>query len=249
MTALLVDLGNPRWMLSTVRDTRLGPIQVGGYADVPELLTPRLSKYRQAVDAVWLASVAETDITERFVATLGVVLALPVHQIRSTDPMPDLVSGYLRPHQLGIDRLLAMVAARAQSRRAFCVIDAGTAVTIDFVDAGGQHLGGFILPGIQLARECLLRNTAIPHDGEVEDQALLGRDTATAVALGTRNSVAGLVERFLIGEAALFDGEEVVTFVTGGDADAFLELLPAGCQRVDNMVLRGLAVLAAGGSR
>ncbi len=249
MTALLVDLGNTRWKLSTVHDSRLGPVEGGVHVDVPSSLTTRLSKYRQAVDVVWLASVAEPEITERFVATLGVVLALPVHQVRSTDPMPDLVSGYRKPHQLGIDRLLAMAAARAQSRQAFCVIDAGTAVTIDFVDSGGQHLGGFILPGMQLSRECLLRNTAIPDDSEVEDQALLGRDTATAVALGTRQAVAGLVERFLIGSAALFADQEAIAFVTGGDGDAFLELLPGRCQRVDNMVLRGLAVLAAGESR
>ena len=249
MTALLVDLGNTRWKLSAANDARLGRVEGGLYADLPSALTTRLSKYRRAVDAVWLASVAEPEITDRFVATLRVVLALPVHQVRPTDPMPDLVSGYRKPHQLGIDRLLVMVAARARSQQAFCVIDAGTAVTIDFVDSGGQHLGGFILPGMQLSRECLLRNTAIPHDSEVEDQALLGRDTATAVALGTRQAVAGLVERFLIGSAALFDGEEVVTFVTGGDGDAFLELLPGRCHRVDDMVLRGLAVLAADGWR
>jgi type III pantothenate kinase len=249
MTALLVDLGNTRWKLSAAHDAKLGPAEGGIHADAPSVLTTHLSKYRKAVDAVWLASVAEPEITDRFVAALRVVLALPVHQVRSTDPMPDLVSGYRKLHQLGIDRLLAMVAARAQSRQAFCVIDAGTAVTIDFVDSGGQHLGGFILPGTQMSRECLLRNTAIPDDSEVEDQALLGRDTATAVAQGTRQAVAGLVERFLIGSAALFDDQEAVTFVTGGDGDAFLGLLPGRCHRVDNMVLRGLAVLAAGGSR
>ncbi|MGD8957092.1 MAG: type III pantothenate kinase [Chromatiaceae bacterium] len=249
MTALLVDLGNTRWKLSRAHDARLGRIEDGAHAGVPKLLTTCLSQYRQMVDAVWLASVAEPEITDSVVAILRNVLALPVHQVQSTDPMPDLVSGYRKPRQLGVDRLLAMVAARAQSRQAFCVIDAGTAVTIDFVDSDGQHLGGFILPGVQLSRECLLRNTAIPHDSEVEDQAVLGRDTATAVALGTRQAVAGLVERFLTGSAALFNGEEFVTFVTGGDGDAFLESLPAQCHRVDNMVLRGLAVLAAGGSR
>ena len=118
MTALLVDLGNTRWKLSAANDARLGRVEGGLYADLPSALTTRLSKYRRAVDAVWLASVAEPEITDRFVATLRVVLALPVHQVRPTDPMPDLVSGYRKPHQLGIDRLLVMVAARARSQQA-----------------------------------------------------------------------------------------------------------------------------------
>ena len=141
-----------------------------------------------------------------------------------------------------------MVAARACSSGALCVIDAGTAVTIDFVDPLGHHRGGFILPGKRMFRECLLANTSIPRDQEVDEQALLGRDTATAVALAGRYAVAGIVARFTAGPHGLFPQSEIHTFVGGGDADDIIEMLPRPCTKLDDLVLRGLAVVAVSGT-
>ena len=95
-------------------------------------------------------------------------------------------------------------------------------------------------------RDCLLTNTSIPRDADIEDRALLGRDTATAVALGGRYAVAGIVERFTRGGGALFPGRTTEVFVGGGDADRLLDLMPVPCTKLDHLVLRGLAVLAAG---
>jgi type III pantothenate kinase len=140
-----------------------------------------------------------------------------------------------------------MVAARARASQALCVVDAGTAVTIDFVDPDGQHLGGFILPGRRMFRECLVTNTSIPCDTEIEERAVLGRDTPTAVALAGRYAVVGIVERFVAGPKSLFPGQQVNIFAGGGDADDLMELLPPPCTQLDHLVLRGLAVIAAGG--
>ena len=247
MTALLADLGNTRWKLAAVEHGELGRIASGGYDDVA-VLRSALGAHVGLAEQVLLASVAGEQRTADFVALLARLLPVPVRRLRSTDAMPDLRSGYRqKPEQLGIDRLLAMVAARARSRGPVCVVDAGTAVTIDFVDAQGQHLGGFILPGLRLARECLLANTAIPRDEAVDDQADLGRDTPTAVALGTRQAVTAIVERFTVGRAALSRREPVTTFVGGGDARHFLGLMPQPYRELDHLVLRGLAAVAASG--
>jgi type III pantothenate kinase len=246
MTALLADLGNTRWKLAVAGDGGIGQIVSAGYDDEGGLQAA-LRAHTGRVDAVLLASVAGAQRTADFAAAVRQTLDLPVRQLRSTDALPDVRSGYRKPEQLGVDRLLAMVAARALHRGPLCVVDAGTAVTIDFVDARGRHLGGFILPGLRLARDCLLAHTAIPRDAVVDAQAELGRDTPTAVALGTRQAVAAIVERFTVGGASVFAGHPATTLVGGGDAAHFLSLMPQPCSELDHLVLRGLAAVAAAG--
>ena len=246
MTALVLDLGNTRWKLARTRGDGVGEVSGGDY-DARDTLAAALAVHRDRVDVILLASVIDPQTTAAVVDTARQIVGRPVRQVASTEPMPNLVSGYQKPGQLGVDRLLAMVAARAFTQQCLCVIDAGTAVTIDFVDSDGQHLGGFILPGQRMARECLLANTAIPRDEGVDERAVLGRDTPTAVALGTRQAVAGIAERFTIGRAALFAGKRVHTVIGGGDAERFLGLLPDPCSRLDHLVLRGLAAIAASG--
>lgn len=246
MSALLLDLGNTRWKMARARGREIGTVDSGLYDDAAGLRAAA-RRASAGVTRLLLASVAAADTTDRFVDLLQQTLGLSVEQIGSTDPMPNMMPGYQRPEQLGVDRLLAMVAARARSSGPLCVVDAGTAVTVDFVAADGRHLGGFILPGIRMSRDCLLANTAIPRDSRVDERAVLGRDTPTAVALGARYAVAGLVERFTCGSAALFPGHTVQTFVGGGDAEQFLGLLPQPCIKLQHLVLRGLAVVAASG--
>ena len=246
MSVLLVDLGNSRWKIARTVGCEIGPVHSGTYDDLAGLRLAAVPG-EDLPQQIMLASVVNAQATQKAVAVLQRMLGVSVRQISSADHLPGVVSGYRKPEQLGIDRLLAMVAVRARTSRPFCVIDAGTAITVDFVDAQGFHLGGFILPGLRMFRDCLLANTSIPRDAEIDQQAVLGRDTPTAVALAARYAVAGLVERFTVGSASLFPDEQAPIFLGGGDAEAFIGLLPQACIRLGDLVLRGLAVVAAGG--
>ena len=243
MSYLLADLGNTRCKLAVSEGDALSVPFVSPYDD-GAALTAYLSA-RPTGLPVLIASVANRSATAAFVAQLEAAGVGKIRLIGSTDPLPWVRNGYRKPEQLGVDRLLAMVAARAVVDGPLCVVDAGTAVTIDFVDASGQHLGGFILPGQLMARDCLLAKTAIPHDPEIEADARLGRDTATAVALGARYAVAGLVGHFVAASDMADHERPVRVVIGGGDADVFAPLLPAGCIKLDHLVLRGLAVVAA----
>ena len=243
MTCLLVDLGNTRCKLALGADGVISQTLVVRYDD-GAALDGYLTAYATGLP-VLMASVANASATSAFAARLQDAGLGQIRLIKSTDQLPTISNGYRKPDQLGVDRLLAMVAARAVVAGPLCVVDAGTAVTIDFVDAGGQHLGGFILPGQLMARDCLLARTAIPHDPEIEANAMLGRDTATAVALGARYAVAGLVEHVVAGKAGVCYDQPPRVVVGGGDAAIFAPLLPPDCITLDHLVLRGLAVVAA----
>lgn len=243
MSCLLLDLGNTRCKLALSKGGDLTAVASVRYAD-----QAALQEYlREHVGAGMPALASQVVAEDAGLAVLSEVESAtgrPVRRIRSTDSVPGIRNGYRRPDQLGVDRLLAMVAARAEGKGPFCVVDVGTAVTIDMVDSRGNHLGGLILPGERLARRCLLAETSIPHDSEIEVGARLGRDTATAVSLGSRYSVAATIERIVASHRDLTD-EDIRTVVGGGGSDALLPLLPPGCTKLKELVLHGLAVLAA----
>ena len=242
MSTLLVDLGNTRWKLALSRHEDPQLLAQGERDDL-ERLEREVARVGDGIDRALLASVAESALTERVLESFCQQTS-QVRQVFSTDHFPGLVVGYDEPRQLGVDRALAMLAVRAQWPGPFCVIDAGTAVTIDFVDAQGRHLGGFILPGRALARDCLLRGTAIPSDEHTDDSSTLGRDTAGAISLGGRYAVAGLVRQALTLPELQAFASDGCTFVGGGDAAAVLNLLPPPVRQVDQPVLRGLNRLA-----
>jgi type III pantothenate kinase len=240
---LLLDQGNSRWKLATPDGLAAGHVARGDNADLDGLCRA-IERHRPTYGPVIVASVAAPEARQALLETLGSTGLDDVIEVRSIDPMPGISLGYRDNAQLGIDRALAMVAARARCHRAFVVVDAGTAVTIDFVDADGRHLGGFILPGQDLARECLLSRTSIPATGSVDEVGLFGRDTASAVAKGARLAVASLAERLV---NAAPPADPVALFVGGGDADSLAPLMPEACVVVPELVLQGLAVVARQG--
>ncbi|WP_372438925.1 type III pantothenate kinase, partial [Pandoraea sputorum] len=131
-------------------------------------------------------------------------------------------NGYDEYERLGLDRWLALVAGYHLARRACLVIDLGTAVTSDFVDLTGLHLGGFICPGIPLMRNQLPTHTRrIRYDDAAAERALVGlgpgHSTAEAVERGCSLMLRGFVQAQLE-RARSYWGEHFDVFITGGDA-------------------------------
>ncbi len=150
---------------------------------------------------------------------------------------------YREPSRLGVDRWLALIAVRAYAP--VCVVDCGTAVTLDLLCATGEHLGGMILPGLSLMRDSLYQRAPGIFDADGAEEgapSLLGLDTKSCIELGTVNAVAAAIER-ISGEWAQQQGP-MKKIITGGDALAIQSVLKAGYHRQPDLVLRGLLVIA-----
>jgi type III pantothenate kinase len=131
-------------------------------------------------------------------ASVGIAVARVIRALWGVEPEPVAVRGsclglrvaYEDPSRLGVDRWLALLAAQGHwGSGSALIVDAGTAVTYDLLHDGGRHLGGLILPGIEMMRGALLQGTRIAPMGL--DPALpISRsepwvtDTASAVAAG-----------------------------------------------------------------
>src|SRR5204863_2422782 len=105
-------------------------------------------------------------------------------------------NGYRDKGTLGADRWAAMIGARSEMpASAAAVVNCGTAVTVDALSAGGEFVGGVILPGLFLQRSALATGTAALRVGEGDETSCLAMSTADAIAAGTLYGLAGAVER------------------------------------------------------
>jgi len=147
-------------------------------------------------------------------------------------------SRYDRPEQLGPDRWAALVAARALHQGPCLVVNAGTATTADVLSAGGEFLGGLILPGVDLMRFVLHEHTGrLPlQEGQFVQTP---RNTVDAIETGCRHAQAGAVERMF-----RVAGAGAQCLVSGGAGMALIGQLGVPSRYVENLVLEGLARIA-----
>lgn len=156
-------------------------------------------------------------------------------------------NGYKDPSRLGVDRWLAMVGARTHGNGPSLVVDAGTALTIDAIALDGEHLGGYIVPGIRSQCLSLGKHTAaVRTKGRIGPASGWGRTTDEAVTGGILLSLVALIERARVElESSVADTCPVI--LTGGDSDLLRGAL-SGQVIVDGCLLfRGLWVSSCPG--
>jgi type III pantothenate kinase len=258
MAQLLIDAGNTRRKYARLTGHRLGRAQVVDWNPRGlERVARRVLRGR--FERVLVCSVAGVEL-ERALRRAALRGGNPRPQyIRSTRRSAGVRNGYVQTWRLGADRWVAMLGARAlHPGRALCVVDVGTALTLDLLDAKGQHRGGLLVPGPTLMVESLLNNTAgirrraglraAPSSGRRKGAALFGRSTRAGLLAGSTAACAALIERAL-GEARATLRTRPKLLLAGGAAMQVAPFLGVPYARADHLVLQGLALLASFDSR
>lgn len=239
---LYLDIGNSR--LKWAQGEPSGwTVQSASLADYdPGDLFEILWSTQVAPSRLLVSSVARTEWSETLRRWARNRWSCEVEFVQSSAAAVGVRNRYRDPSLLGVDRWAALIGARRLVSGSAIVIDAGTAVTIDALNAEGEFLGGVILAGLELQRESLLRGTAGISATDDRHADCLARDTASAVAAGTRYGIAGGIER-VISEQTRALGATPTILLTGGDAEGLMPLLPAGVRHVPDLVLRGVHAL------
>lgn len=161
------------------------------------------------------------------------------HQVRPQRECCGVRNHYANPAQLGVDRWCALLGARALHDGSAVIVMAGTATTIDTLDAEGNFLGGMILPGIDLMRHSLARDTAaLPL--AVGEYSPLPRCTADAIFSGVLEAQVGAIERACL----RVSGNAATCLLSGGNATLIAARLSIPNRLVDNLPLEGLRRIA-----
>lgn len=143
-------------------------------------------------------------------------LQCPVIRFNKSTPLP-LEVNYRTPGTLGSDRIAAAVGAWGEAPgRNILVIDAGSAITIDFVSKDGKYNGGNIAPGIKMRLRALHEYTdRLPMVEKEGDIPTIGYDTETAIRSGVINGVCHEIEGYINEFKQKYC--DVLVFLTGGD--------------------------------
>lgn len=137
-------------------------------------------------------------------------------QITHTTLLP-LSNKYKTPHTLGIDRLAVAAGATIQyPNTARLIIDAGTCITYDFVNANDEYLGGSISPGLQLRYKALNDYTAKLPLLEMEDISYyIGQNTHESIQSGVINGIVAEIDNII--DRYKKDYADLTIILTGGD--------------------------------
>ncbi len=246
-TLLAVNVGNTR--------TALGRFQGGRLAESTSLVnTDRGAIVREAG-----AMVGRNESGERMPIVVGSVNAavseplsselddLDVTEVRRAGA-GDLVipiGRQLDPESIvGVDRLLNAAAAYAMLKQACVLIDAGTAVTVDFVDGAGTFHGGAILPGFRMQLRALHEGTALLPElspGRPAEGEFFGANTASAMLHGVYYGIRGAVRLLIERYAEAYQAYPLI-LATGGDAHLLFDDDELIERVVDDLALQGLRV-------
>jgi type III pantothenate kinase len=245
---VLVDVGNTRIKWALLENGRLTARGSAVHRDSLDAAIAALDVALPAKPRIIASNVAGQSVAERLEALVARRPDASLELVTTSAERFGVRCAYADPSRLGVDRWVAVLAAHHAAQGAACVLNAGTAVTFDAVDAGGSHLGGLIMPGAGLQAAALDRHTsnigptALPTT-VARGLELLGRSTDAAVGHGAWLALAAGLDR-AVATVARALGASPVVYLTGGDADVLHGWLETRVEVRADLVLEGLALFA-----
>ncbi len=248
MTVVL-DIGNARMKWGQAVDRSVsstGSVLHGDNAE--DAIEEFISAFPAGIDRIVATNVADPSLGHLISDVARSSWDVEVEWITTSRSLLGVTCAYDEPERMGADRWVAIIAAYNSSKDAMCVIDAGTAVTFDAIDASGQHLGGLIMAGPRLAAAALDRRTSnigetMPSEAPASGTGLFGRSTDEAVANGAMLALSAALSKAIDIVASELDTSPGVV-LAGGEAKGLLPWLETEVQYREHLVLEGLALIA-----
>lgn len=237
MTYLLIDQGNSRLKFCLSDEQSNSEIQSGTLNDLSAYISAHTNS-SYSINKAWICSVRGALVQKELTEYL-IQFDIP-HEFAETQKQQyGLINSYKEISSMGVDRWCAMLGIRAHCKSGFVLIDAGTAITFDYVNTDGKHQGGHILAGINTMVHSLVDKTdRIDIDYDAVAQTIeLAQSTEAAVTQGAMAMVVGYIETMLNSLP-----KDINVFLTGGDSEAIKELISADCELIENPVFDGLRV-------
>ena len=240
---LLLDIGNTRIKWARLEAGKLS--RMDGRIHVDEQLKQAMFAAFEGASPkrVVVCNVAGPLVSKALSDFCQERLGLRPEFLISSPERAGVTNGYTDPVRLGADRWAGVIGAWNKFGGPVCVVDAGTAITVDVVDGQGRHQGGLIAPGPQTMRRALADATAGLQDLGEGQLALLAHDTRSAIWSGGWHTAAGLLER-VHGRVSEQFGQDTRFVLSGGDGARLNAIVPGKFTLFPELVLHGLATIA-----
>ena len=256
---LFIDIGNSRLKWQVGLGSNQSSVEGCAYEDSMQAAVTQLkasvNEMLQQLDPsgsailqqIMVASVKNDFLGQTLSAALQQEFGITPRFAKTHKRQAGLSCSYQEPKRLGVDRWLAMLAGFHLHRKDnlnLCVVDFGTATTVDVVTSSGLHQGGFIIPGAALMEKTLLNNTdKVRFTEEEKSQGRplsWGKSTADAVKNGANFSQLAILEK-----AASHCKEQhglTQTIITGGFGASLTAHFLENMIYVPDLVLQGLLI-------
>ncbi|MBR5253946.1 MAG: type III pantothenate kinase [Bacteroidales bacterium] len=235
---LIIDKGNTRTKIAIYKNEELLSVVAVNSLNIT-FLSELLTKYK--VKSAIFSSVSGTASKE----VMSYLEEKTQLYIMSEDLMLPIEINYLPKYSLGNDRIAAIVGGYNKfPKKSVLIIDAGSCITMDFINSEGIYKGGSISLGFQMKSKALNTFTARLPLVEVDfnEVSVCSNNTIdcikSGIINGTLSEISGMIERYLQEEEREF---EIV--LTGGDAELISKRINKNFIVERNLVLQGLNMI------
>lgn len=224
----------------------LRPWLATGVGQTTQPTVTQFSEMKPAVQRRWLVSSVQRSMEAALRSCVSELGAYDYRLVTHCDLKLEIAVEY--PDQVGVDRLLAASAAQeASPGRSLIVIQAGSAITVDWIEPPRRYCGGAILPGVPMMLRLLSHAADLLPEVAARElfelPSLPGKNTSAAMTLGVSSAVVGGVQH-LIERYRQRHGSDTLVVLSGGDGPRLTPHIAQPVQVIDHLVLRGLARLA-----
>lgn len=228
MASLLIDVGNTQAKYCVLAE-----------GEFEHVTHEQAKNWLPKVDKIGIAQVAsneQTDILLNRAKSLGKY----IYHAEVSEEDCGVKCGYEDYKNLGIDRWLAILASELVfPSKHVVVVDAGTALTIDCLTADKHHLGGWIIPGIELMQSSIVERAPKVFIDKKSSFEQFGTDTPSAVINGTLLTCVAAIHH-AVELLTKKTGENVELLITGGDKERLSQHLELPHQTCKDLVFIGL---------
>lgn len=241
---LLVDIGNTRIKTAVWEAGEIQSRDVLVHrGEVRTALVRLIEELPADTDQILVAAVAGKKVIDDLKGAMAVDSSVEVLFARTQKEFHGLVNSYSDPSRMGVDRWLAMIGAVSRKECPLCVVDCGSAITIDVVSRDRMHKGGYIVPGLKMAEHSLLSKTEdiIVNESVSFKTLSWGTSTEQAVQMGVLMMVADFI-RGSVDRITEQEGIAPKLYLTGGDAEVVSRHLGVESTHSPLLVFEGLAI-------
>lgn len=236
---LLINLNNTWTKVAPWKQGKLGRIE---RVKTAELTLSQVRKWKDRFPAAPLCLASVVPDQDHYFEKI--YSPRQFHRITHRSPLGFPIS-FPRPATVGADRLANAAAVHAHYRPPAIVLDFGTALTFDIIDADGSYRGGVITPGLGVFTDYLAERTALLPRLTLQPPAkVIGTSTRHAMRSGAYYGYRGLVREILAGIKAELDCPQITVIATGGHSSLLSPSIPE-IQHLDPpLTMKGIAHIA-----
>ena len=234
---LIIDIGNTSTKLAVFEQNKLIETRRCSVENLPAVVSKICKQYFK-IEQLLVSSVIE--FTDRLFSELSKYGKIYVLHRKLKMPFKNL---YKTPYTLGLDRLaLAAAATQQYPNTNTLIIDAGTCITYDFVDANANYLGGAISPGLQMRYKAIYNQTAqLPLLQPSDLNSYIGITTESSIHSGVVHGIVQEIQGVISTYSS--DYSDLTVILTGGDANFLRKQFKISIFANSNFLLEGLNFL------